>query len=125
VGGGIEAGTGLQVVEAELDLGGVESDVGAALHVGRAAAGVVHRLPVHRDAHHVEGIRRLGGQLAAEGSDVHALVVVHGHRLVVDGLHPHERGVALEEAGVHDVVRGDESAPLVLGARARQHSGPA
>ena len=115
-----EARPRLEIVEREPDLGLVEGDVGAALDVGRAAAGVVDRLAVHGDAHHVEIVGTLGRDLPVDPRDVHAVAVVEGHRLVVHDLDSHERSLALDEAGVHDVVGLDVAAPFVLGAGARQ-----
>src|SRR3989475_9068623 len=42
----------LQIVEAEVDTGVVERDVGAALDVGRAAVSVVDRLTIDAEVHH-------------------------------------------------------------------------
>ena len=55
----------LEIVEAELDVGVVERDVGAALDVGRAAARIVDRLAVHGDVHHVKLVRALRTKLPA------------------------------------------------------------
>ena len=105
----------LEIVEAELDVGVVERDVGAALDVGRAAARVVDRLAVHGDVHHVKLVRALRTKLPGETRDVHALVVVQRQRFVIHDLHAHERLLALDEAGVHDVVGLDVATSLVLG----------
>ena len=66
----------LDIVEAELDVGFVERDVGAALDVGRAAGRVVDRLAVHGDVHHVQPVRALRTKLLSETRDIHAVVVV-------------------------------------------------
>ena len=110
----------LEIVEAELDVGVVERDVGAALDVGRAAARVVDRLAVHGDVHHVELVGALRTKLLGETRDVHALVVVQRQRFVIHDLHAHERLFALDEAGVHDVVGLDVATSLVLGPGTRQ-----
>ena len=115
----------LEIVEAELDAGVVERDVGAALDVGGAAARVVDRLAVHGDAHRVELVGALRTQLPGDPRDVHALVIVERHRFVVHDLHAHERLLALDEAGVDDVVGLDVAAALVLGAGASTAAGPA
>jgi hypothetical protein len=98
----------------------VERDVRAALDVGRAAAGIVDRLAVHGDVHHVQLEGALRTKLPGETRDVHALVTVQRQRFVVHDLHAHERLVALDEAGVHDVVGLDVATSLVLGPRTRQ-----
>ena len=110
----------LEIVEAELDVGVVERDVGAALDVGRAAVRVVDRLAVHGDVHHVKLVRALRTKLLGETRDVHALVVVQRQRFVIHDLHAHERLFALDEAGVHDVVGLDVATSLVLGPGTRQ-----
>src|SRR5260370_13237808 len=54
---GAEPPPGLQIVEADVDIGVVERDVGAALDVGRAAAGVIDRLAIDRDGHPIRLLR--------------------------------------------------------------------
>ena len=68
--------TRLQIVEAEVDLGVVEGDVGAALDVGRAAARVIDRLAIDGDAHHIQLVRALRTNLLVQTRDIHALVIV-------------------------------------------------
>src|SRR3989442_5837187 len=111
----------LQIVEAEVDLGVVERDVGAALDVGRAAAWVINRFAIDGDAHHIQLIRALRTNLLVQTRNIHAFVVVQRQPFVVHDLHAHERLLALDEAGVYDVVGLDVAASLVLGPRARQH----
>src|SRR5206468_4237029 len=110
----------LQIVEAEVDLGVVERDVGAALDVGRAAAWVIDRLAINGDAHHIQLVRALRTNLLGQTRNIHALVVVQRQPFVVHDLHAHERLFALDEALVHDVVGLDVAASLVLGPSARQ-----
>ena len=104
-----------QVVVAEADVGTSERDVGAALDIGRAAVGIVDWLAVDRDAHQVQAERIFGAQLTRHARDVHTLVLVEDREFVVDNLHGDVRGVALDEPGVHDVVRVNEAASLELG----------
>ncbi len=109
-----EAPLRAQVVEAEADVGFFEGHVGAALHVGRAAARVVDRNAVDRDAHQVEPERVLRPELAVERDCVDARVVVQHRELVVHDVDLHVGGVALDEARVHHVVRAHVAAALVL-----------
>src|SRR5215471_11408474 len=88
----------LEIVEAEPHLGTVESDVGAALDVGRAAVQVVDRLAVYGDVQHVKIVRALRMKLPGETRDVHALVVVQRQRFVIHDLHTHKRLLTLDEA---------------------------
>src|SRR6266567_8905621 len=113
-----EPPTPLQIVEAELDLGVVERDVSAALDVGRAAAGVIDRLAIDGDAHHIQLVRAPRMNLLVQTRNIHALVVVQRQPLVVHDLHANKRLLALAEAGVYDVVGLDVSASLVLGPSA-------
>src|SRR2546427_8906238 len=63
----------LQIVEAEVDHGVVERDVGAALDVGGGAAWVIDRLPIEGDAHHVHLARALRTNLLGQTRDSDAL----------------------------------------------------
>src|SRR5438093_235725 len=110
----------LQIIETEADLGVVERDVRAALDVGGAAAWVIDRLAIDGDAHNVQLVRALRTNLLAHTRNIHALVVVQRQPFVVHDLHAHERLLALDEAGVYDVVGLDVAASLVFGPRARQ-----
>src|SRR6266699_506238 len=109
----------LQIVEAEVDTGVVERDVGAALDVGRAAVWVIDRLTIDGDVHHVQLVRTLRTNLLGQTRNIYTLVVVQRQLFVVHDLHPHERLLALDEAGVHDVVRLDVAASFVLGPGSR------
>ena len=120
IGGDAQSRLPIQVVEVEADLRVVQRDVGAALDVRGAAPRIVDRLAVDGDPHHVELVGTLRLKLTGDRRDVDTLVVVERQRLVVDGLNTHERSVALEEPGVHDVVGLDVAAPFVLGLGLRQ-----
>ena len=114
-----------QVVEAEADVGPLHGHVRAALHVRRAAVGIVDGLTVHRDAHQVERKGMLGLELPRQRRDVETLVVVQHGKLVVDHLDGHVRALTLDEAGVDRIVRVQIAPALELGAghgpvRARQ-----
>jgi hypothetical protein len=113
-----EARARLEVVEPEADVGLVERDVGAALHVRGVACRVVDRLAVDGDAHQVERVGILRLELARHALDVDALVVVALRGLVVDDLDAHEALGTLDEAGVDHVVRLNVAATLVLRSRA-------
>ena len=78
------------------------------------------RLAVDGDAHQVQPERVLRRELARERRDVDAVVVVERRELVVDHLHDDVRGLALHEAGVHDVVGVHVAAALVLGLLRRE-----
>src|SRR5262245_49700973 len=111
----------LEIIEAELDIGIVERDVGAALDVGRAAERIVDRLAVYCDVHHVKLVRALRTKLLNETRDIHTLVVVQRQRFVIHHLYANERLLALGEADVHDVVGLDVTTSLVFGPGTRQH----
>src|SRR5882757_9522779 len=100
----------LQIVEAELDLGVVERDVGAALDIGGAAARIIDWLAIDGNAHHIQLVRTLRTNLLGQTRNIHALVVVQRLPFVVHDLHAHKRLFALEEAGVYDVVGLDVAA---------------
>ena len=114
----------LQVVETEPDVGLVERDVGASLHVGGTAGRIVDRVAVHGDAHQVERERALRRELARDALDVHAFQVVIHERLVVHDLHADEALRALQEARVDDVVGMHVAAALVLGRGTRESGVP-
>src|SRR5262245_28477043 len=105
----------LEIVEAEPDAGLVERHVCTALDVGRAAVLIVNRLAVDGDVHHVKFVRALRTKLAIETRDVYTLIIVQRQRLVVYHLYAHERLFALNETGVHDVIRLDVTTSFMLG----------
>ncbi len=113
-GGDVQPRLRLQVVVAELDLGAVKGQVGAALQVGDALVQVVDRFSVHRDAHEVQGEGVDGVHLAGHAQDVHPFVVVHRDLLVVDHLHLDAGGAGAGEAGGDHVVGLHVAAPLEL-----------
>ena len=92
----------------------VQCHVGATLDVRRTALRIVDGYAVDRDAHQIQAERILRRDLAREARDVDTFVVVEDRELVVDDLHGDVRSLALDEAGVDDVVRVHIAAALEL-----------
>src|SRR2546427_6749889 len=84
----------LQIVEAEVDLGVVERDVGAALDVGGTAAWVIDRFAIDSNAHHIQIVPALRWNVLDPTRHLRAFVVVQRQPFVVYDLHAHERLLA-------------------------------
>ena len=113
-GGDVQARLFLQAVELELDIGGIERDVGTALNVFAMAAGVEQRLAVDGDAHQVDRVGILCQRLAVDAFDFEVVLVVEHRQLVVEHAHFDPRSLELYEAGTDDVVGMDEAAAVVF-----------
>ena len=109
-----------QVVVAELDIGAGEGNVGATLDIGRTTLGIVDRLAVHRNAHHIQTERIFRIEFSRHARDIDAFVIIEYREFVVNDLNGHVRRIALDETGIDDVIGVDEAATFEFGLLRRE-----